>query len=152
MKYTCLWLLSLPVINFWRNNRYEKVVSGFVRGCLGWTNWEMDERTRECSRSGGNSKCSLCFFWGSWIGGPNPGIRPKNKDLLCCLCFVRCLGGMTGTYTTTTCPPVRHVRVQSSQGRPTVSGHIRVSPNYGLAWLRGKDRVLSNSEIRFRVF
>ena len=71
LKYTRLWLHDFFHYQslIWHNNRYEKVASGLVRRCLGCTNWEMDERTRECSRSGGNSKCSLCFFWGSWIGG-----------------------------------------------------------------------------------
>ena len=56
--------------------------------------------------------------------------------LLYCPCFVHCPDGMTGTYTTTTCPPVCQVCVQSSQDSHTVLRHIRVSSNYGLGRLR----------------
>ena len=81
LKYTRLWLHDFFHCQslIWHNNWYEKVVLGFVRRCLGCTNWEMDERTRECSRSGGNSKCSLCFFWGSWIGGAQSRASAQKK-------------------------------------------------------------------------
>ena len=82
LKYTRLWLHDFFHYQslIWHNNWYEKVVSGFVRRCLGCTNWEMDERTRECSRSGGNSKCSLCFFWVSWIGGAQSRASAQKKN------------------------------------------------------------------------